>query len=226
MILRDFFRQHGLAAGMPRDYRRHMEEIARTAGGSLEGPEYDEETCIARSLTYEYTVVAEDFSFTIPAMTEGGYFVIQGSEKVLLIQEVKLQSEPCVTVELQKHGVRAVCCELLTRGALVPTRIAVIDCSRIELDTSMIHNDLQKNKSIGMYEVLVEMFLSSLREQVRNHVYPSAELLRRRRRFFEIYGLHSRIDRRVSRASFRFPQGGSFGTNCGPGCQTTTLQRL
>lgn len=161
LILRDFFRQHGWVADLPRDYRRYMEDVARMAEGVLTEPIYDERTCLRESRTYEYTVVADSFSFTIPAMTDGGYFIIQGSEKVLLIQEVKLQTEPCVTVELRSPAnTRTICCELFVKGALVPSKIAIVDSSVIELDTSMIYKDLQNNKSIGMYEVLVDMFLS------------------------------------------------------------------
>jgi DNA-directed RNA polymerase beta subunit len=155
LVLRDFFRNYGWVAGMPRDYRCYMEDAARTAYGDLIEPVYDEETCMERSLTYEYTIRGEDFSFTLPAMTEGGYFIIQGSEKVLLIQEVKLQTEPCVVL-----SEAAIYCELLVKGAVAPSKVALVDSSRIELDTSMIYKSTKDNRSIGMYEVLIDMFLS------------------------------------------------------------------
>ena len=159
LLIRDFFRRHGWIADLPQDYLHYARDMARMAGGILMYPEHDESTCIAESRTYEYVVAFDSPSkaeITIPAMTEGGYFIIQGSEKVLLIQEVKLQTEPCVTVDGQK-----VCCELFITDALAPVRIEIVDHSKVELDISMIYKSLGNDKSnisVGIYEVLVDMF--------------------------------------------------------------------
>ncbi len=100
--------------------------------------------------TYEYLFVNREVVCSIPAMTDQGYFIIKGSEKAVMIQEVRLKSE-LFTVALPAS------CELYVEGAYVPTRVRMVDDSVMELDTSMIHRNVGV-KSMGMYEVLTHVF--------------------------------------------------------------------
>lgn len=164
LILRDFFRIHGWIADIQSDYRHYMEEIAKISGTVLLNPINNEESCIKNYITYEYSFEGDNYIFTIPAMTTGGYFIIEGSEKVLLIQEVKLQTEPFVTVNDGN-----IICEMHIESDdyFAPVKISLIDSSIIKLDTSMIYKDIKNNKSIGIWEVITEMFLSDYDEETK-----------------------------------------------------------
>ena len=154
-ILRGFFRHHGWVADIPKNYVHYVEMMADLVSGSIREPAMSCDECIRRSSTYEYSIVTDGVTLcTIPAMTDKGYFIIQGQEKVVLIQELRLHSEPCTMY--YKYG--KPCCELLIDGATVPARIRVADDYVVELDTDMIHNNMRGVKSVGILEVMVSMF--------------------------------------------------------------------
>lgn len=161
----DFFRFHGWIADIPGNYVHYVNLMANLLGGSVEPPAASPEECISRSLTYEYTIIGLGVNCAIPAMTKKGYFIIQGQEKVVLIQEVKLKTEPCVNFvrplpgqERKKEN--GPCCELLIDGATVPARVRIMGDAVVELDTDMIHRDVRNIKSIGIYEVMFSMYSS------------------------------------------------------------------
>ena len=130
--------------------------MASYIGGRVRPPILGRDECMENRETYAYSiVVAGRVMCTIPAMTDQGYFIIQGSEKVVLIQEVRLKNE----LFASSTG-----CELLVEGASVPVRINMVDSSVIELDTQMIHKNIRNIKSIGMYELLVQMFRSKIED--------------------------------------------------------------
>jgi DNA-directed RNA polymerase beta subunit len=183
-ILIEYFRQNGWIGRLPEDYKYYMSKIEDEMGYDMLPPTLSPDQCIARGMTYEYSFMVNSNTclFTIPAMTKGGYFIIQGSEKVVLIQEVKLKTEILTTVErinsknedkeiigdgsvseasmstLFQAGCVYPCCELLLQDAHVPIKVRLVDDSIIELDTSSIHNNLRGIKSIGMLEIFLEIF--------------------------------------------------------------------
>ena len=150
LIVRDFFRHHGWIANMKENYDHYVSKMAILIDGRVIGPLYTPEQCLSDMLTYEHTLVGHSAQCTIPAMTDGGYFIIKGAEKVLVIQETRLQTEPYTTKDS---------CELFVDGAIVHTRIYIADDSVIYLDTSMILKDIRGVSSIGIYELIMYIFL-------------------------------------------------------------------
>jgi len=182
-ILIEYLRQNGWIGRLPKNYKYYVYKISDEIGCNILPPTLSPDQCIARGRTYEYSVMVNSDTciFTIPAMTEGGYFIIQGSEKVVLIQEVRLKTEILTTIEriesknedkeiigdvdeiyeasmLFQAGCVYPCCELLLQDAYVPIKVRLVDDSIIELDTSSIHNNMRGIKSIGMLEVFLEVF--------------------------------------------------------------------
>jgi len=182
-ILIEHLRQKGWIGQLPENYKYYVSKIANEFGFNILPPTLSPDQCIASSQTYEYSVMVniDKCIFTIPAMTENGYFIIQGSEKVVLIQEVRLKTEMLTTIEniesknedkeiigdvddsyeasmLFQAGCMYPCCELLLPDAYVPIKLRLVDDSIIELDTSSIHNNMRGIKSIGMFEMFFEVF--------------------------------------------------------------------
>lgn len=152
-ILTGFFRYHGWVADIPKNYLHYVGMMAKLVNGSIEGPALSPDECMRASSTYEYTILADGRTLcTIPAMTDMGYFIIQGQEKVVLIQELRLSTEPYVSNDCMP------CCELLVDGASVPLRVRMASDSVIELDTDMIHRNMRGVKSVGIFDVMVGMF--------------------------------------------------------------------
>ena len=134
--------------------------MADLVGGRVVDPKTSPERCIETQDTYEHEiVVGVDVACTVPAMTDPGYFIIKGSEKVVLIQEVRLKNELFSNL----YG-----CELSVEGASVPVKLTMVNDSIIELDTHMIHNNMRGIKSIGVYEVILCMFMECVpqKEQI------------------------------------------------------------
>lgn len=153
LLVRDFFREYGWIAGIYENYVWHAQRMATLLTGVLTEPEFTEEQCVEDGLTYEYSIRRNDCLVChIPAMTREGYFIIQGAEKVVLLQEIKLHSDLYVTTN-------PIMCELSLPNAHVPLKVKLIQDSKLYLDTSMIQNDIDKVDSIGIYELLIDMFL-------------------------------------------------------------------
>jgi DNA-directed RNA polymerase beta subunit len=91
-------------------------------------------------------------------MTDQGYFIIDGSEKVVIIQETRLPNEPFTYITQQREP----CCELFVESAHVPVKVKMEKNSVIVLDTSMIRNNIRNVESIGMFELLFTVFNSNV----------------------------------------------------------------
>jgi DNA-directed RNA polymerase beta subunit len=179
-ILREFFRHHGWLADIPKDYAHYVTMMAELVNGHVDGPLAGIDECIKGSTTYEYAIIVGGSTIcTVPAMTDKGYFVIQGQEKVVMVQEVRLQTEQCVTYvpppmrtpdSANKGRKGGPCCELFIDGATVPARVRIADDSVVELDTAMVHKDLRDISSIGMLDVINDLFSEEDRVLVYNSV--------------------------------------------------------
>ncbi len=170
LALRNFFREKGFIANSFVNYKYYVDMMADCIDGRVVGPNQTLEKCKQTHTTYEYTIVAGGvFMCTVPAMTEDGYFVINGSEKVVIIQEVKLKHELFTSkASLDPSGGESfTLCELFVEKAYVPVRLQMVDESVIELDTSMIQNNIRGTKSIGLFEVIYTMFMSCFSEDDR-----------------------------------------------------------
>lgn len=156
VLIRDFFRQYGWIAGLYEDYVIYANKMASLWNADLIEPKHTIQQCIDNGLSYEYTIQRNGKKLcNIPALTKDGYFIIQGSEKVMLLQELRLQSELYIT----ETG-----CELFISNARVPLKIIVQNNSILLLDVSMILNDfgMRDLNHIGMYELLFKIFLSDI----------------------------------------------------------------
>ena len=108
VILRQWIRHNGWIAGLPENYLYHAHMMADEIGGTVRKPEHSPEKCMKNNITYEYSIMINEHTenpiciCTIPAMTEEGYFIMQGSEKVVLIQEARLKSEILTHIDRQE----------------------------------------------------------------------------------------------------------------------------
>lgn len=165
VILKDFFKHHGWIADITSDYMYYIRKIEYEMFAVMHFPQYSEEECKKNGYTYEYRFESNKYNFTIPAMTAGGYFIIEGADKVMLIQELRLKTEPYV----YKLTRDEIVCELNIENNKhnVPIKI-MLKNGIIELNTIMIHKNLKNCKSIGIYEILIDMFLSEYDEEERS----------------------------------------------------------
>lgn len=137
--------------------------MADLVGGRVVGPITTPEMCMETQETYEHEIVVGGAAVcTVPAMTDLGYFIIKGSEKVVLIQEVRLKSEL-----FSRNSENLCVCELSIEGASVPVRLTMVNDSVIELDTHMIYNNMRGIKSIGVYEATLCMFMEGIPQEER-----------------------------------------------------------
>lgn len=188
VILRHWIRHNGWIAGLHENYLYYVHMMADEIGGTIRKPEYSPDECMKYGITYEYSIMINEHTenpiciCTIPAMTEEGYFIMQGSEKVVLIQEARLKSEILTYINRQAsknenkeiisyyeektdiHESKYVpscsspCCELFVNSAYVPIRIRLVDDSVIELDTFLIHNNMRGIRSVAIWEVITHIF--------------------------------------------------------------------
>ena len=191
VILRHWIRHNGWIASLHENYVYHVHMMADEIGGTIRKPKYSPDECMKYGITYEYSIMINEDTenpiciCTIPAMTEEGYFIMQGSEKVVLIQEARLKSEILTHIDRQGSknenkeiisyyeenkntdiGIESKyvpscsspCCELFVNGAHVPIRIRLVDDSVIELDTFLIHNNMRGIRSVGIWEVITHLF--------------------------------------------------------------------
>ena len=116
-------------------------------------PRWNSSQCVTDKRSYEYEVVdnADNLVCTIPAMTDQGFFIIQGEQKVQLIQEVRLRTEHFLSDNPP-------CCICNVMNSVVPVKIRISNRSLIQLDTFMIHKDLEGVKVISVYELLFQVF--------------------------------------------------------------------
>lgn len=154
LLIRDFFRQYGWIAGLYEDYVAYVQKMALLLNATIINPLHSIDECLNNNLSYEYLFKQDNnIICTIPALTTEGYFIIQGTEKVILLQEVRLPSELFINKNI---------CELFIPNAKVPLKVNIVNESKILLDTSMIKNDIGNIENIGISELLLNMFIMDI----------------------------------------------------------------
>ena len=192
--LKKFFNEHGWIAEMPANYAHYVElmfdsisegasgyrffcerkddlkVVIRSEGRNAElelcNPKHDPGYCTENALSYEYTVkrITGEEVCCIPAMTDEGYFIIDGEKKVLLIQEVSLKTEHYVIDEPPR-------CECNLMGSYNPVKVSLQKCSQLQIDTSMINKDIREISSVGMRELLLTLYSEEDAEALRFNVF-------------------------------------------------------
>ena len=149
-----------------RDLKVVPEESCSNAELELCGPTHDPGYCTENALSYEYTVkrITGEEVCCIPAMTDEGYFIIDGEKKVLLIQEVRLKTEHYVMDEPPR-------CECNLMGSYNPVKVSIQKCSQLQIDTSMINKDIREISSVGMKELLFTLYSEEDAEALRFNVF-------------------------------------------------------
>ena len=149
-----------------RDLKVVPEESCSNAELELCDPTHDPGYCTENALSYEYTVkrITGEEVCCIPAMTDEGYFIIDGEKKVLLIQEVRLKTEHYVMDEPPR-------CECNLMGSYNPVKVSIQKCSQLQIDTSMINKDIREISSVGMKELLFTLYSEEDAEALRFNVF-------------------------------------------------------
>lgn len=89
-VVSRFFREHGTLANQDLIFNQILLGSDLLKDYSME-VHYTEEACVLEKRTYEASFVHKNakLNFEMPLMTRQGYFIIDGVEKVFLIQEIK-----------------------------------------------------------------------------------------------------------------------------------------
>lgn len=164
--LAKFFRENGWIANMPANYAHYVQLILHSIEGAcnassessqackleLHKPEHDYQYCIDNGMSYEYIIKRDTgkIECCIPVMTDEGYFIVDGEKKVLLIQEVKLKTEHYIISDPPS-------CECNLMGSYNPVKISIQNGSQLQMDTSMIYNDIRNIDYVGIGELLITL---------------------------------------------------------------------
>jgi len=139
-LLELFFAKHSHLSNIDRIFFGAMDEIFKEATLSLPDQSVDE--MIANKTSYNADVVMAGQSFTVPWMTPSGTFIVNGVERVPLIQEVKARNVIYVSSMVDDKGL---CVTASTRfpDAKFPVRL-VLRATEIYLDVSAISRQLEE----------------------------------------------------------------------------------
>lgn len=142
-ILELFFGQHSHLANIDKIFLDAMN--VTFANAKLESHDCNVDELIANKLGYNANVTVANQSFTVPWMTSDGTFIINGVERVPLIQEVKARNVIYVSSIADEKGLTVISSTRFP-NARFPVRL-VLKSTEIYLDVSAISRQLEEDES-------------------------------------------------------------------------------
>lgn len=137
-LLELFFDEHSYLANVDRIFLDAMNATTTL----LPPDDVDVNEMIANKSSYNANATVANQSFTLPWMTSSGTFIINGVERVPLIQEVKARNAIYVSSVTDEKGLAVVATTRFS-GAKIPTRL-VLKAREIYLDVSAISRQLEE----------------------------------------------------------------------------------
>src|ERR1700761_313421 len=139
-LLELFFAEHSYLSNVDEIFVNAMNTTFINATLSLPT---DTDGLIANKLGYNADAVVANQSFTVPWMTSNGTFIVNGVERVPLIQEVKARNVIYVSSIVDEKGVSVVSSTRFS-NARFPVRL-VLKSTEIYLDVSAISRQLEED---------------------------------------------------------------------------------
>lgn len=142
-ILELFFKQHSHLANIDEIFLDAMN--VTFANATLRPHDCNTDELIANKLGYDANATVAKQSFTVPWMTPNGTFIINGVERVPLIQEVKARNVIYVSSIVDEKGLTVISSTRFP-NAKFPVRL-VLKSTEIYLDVSAISHQLEEDDS-------------------------------------------------------------------------------
>lgn len=142
-LLELFFREHSHLANVDKIFVDAMKTTFADAELYKPNKDVNIEELIANKQTFNANAIVANQPFTIPWMTTGGTFVVNGVERVPLIQEVKARNVIYVSSLVDEKGTTAISTTRFP-SAKFPVRL-VVKATEIYLDVSAISHQLEED---------------------------------------------------------------------------------
>lgn len=154
-LLKKFFEEYGYDANMSKEYPKILELFLHLLRKTfpdltmrLSQPSWVE--AIYRGESYQMSYYQEDVPIChVPMLTPQGFFIIDGVERVLLMQEFR-------NIHLTSliRDETTIIAETRFPGGHLPLRIIYKHVESLHMDLSSIHHELPDIKSLGVYDWL------------------------------------------------------------------------
>ena len=166
MLVKSFFMFHGYYAELKNNYKEFLEKAVENfetkVSEMFEIPEklimYTDWSEEARTYRWEFRDSERRLLFHLPAITDQGYFVINGEAKVMLITEMRLRSSWYLT-----RNDSTISCQCCINNSNMPVIIELLNSSTLQINLGMIYKDVERiaNEDNSDYEIIKHVSMYS-----------------------------------------------------------------